>query len=413
MKTDRSSAAKALLMPVMAFILCFALTFTVLSAAAQADDEGSPAFTDVPASHWAYNDITEAASLGFINGYGDGRFGPNDPLTREQWIALVTRVIGATAETGDHMHTFSTTNASAWAIPELVKAENMGLFQNGLDNIWRNANRNGVVFNSYTELNYKAPIERAEAASVVAGAFAWLPFNDKSLYTHYYYPTNTGDQFPDLTPANGDNTYRWGNVRTHVGICANAGIINGYPDGNFGPKNTLTRAEAAAILMRMYRVVPADCYTLKTAADASVTWKTDKYGTHCTLHSPYADIRGEYTSGKSFDRNSPNHYLNLSHHFYVTKEEYDFVNTWLVCYHADNSFGIAERKTLFNLGILEWNDPNDHSKGAHGKYGVEFYNAVTNHDDEALKELIVRIEHDHAENLALYDAWVAAGKPVI
>ena len=82
----------------LSLILTLALLLA-LAPAAFADD-GDGAFTDVPADHWAYNDVTEAASLGFINGYGDGRFGPNDTLTREQWAALIVRTLGPRADRG-------------------------------------------------------------------------------------------------------------------------------------------------------------------------------------------------------------------------------------------------------------------------------------------------------------------------
>ncbi len=59
--------------------------------------EGSPAvssdqpFSDVP-SHWYYFDaIIWASSNGIIDGYGEGLFGPNDSITREQLAAIFYR----------------------------------------------------------------------------------------------------------------------------------------------------------------------------------------------------------------------------------------------------------------------------------------------------------------------------------
>lgn len=36
----------------------------------------------------------------------------------------------------------------------------------------------------------------------------------------------------------------------YIGACEYAGIINGYEDNTFKPKNNITRAEAAAIVSR-------------------------------------------------------------------------------------------------------------------------------------------------------------------
>lgn len=53
----------------------------------------SDQFSDVPLTYWANKYITRAKELGFISGYGNGKFGPNDSVTYEQ---AVTMLIGAT-----------------------------------------------------------------------------------------------------------------------------------------------------------------------------------------------------------------------------------------------------------------------------------------------------------------------------
>lgn len=52
----------------------------------------SDTFSDVPATHWANKYIARASELGFISGYGGGKFGPDDTVTYEQ---AVTMVVGA------------------------------------------------------------------------------------------------------------------------------------------------------------------------------------------------------------------------------------------------------------------------------------------------------------------------------
>ena len=47
-------------------------------------------FTDID-SHWAKEHIMAAASMGYVNGLGNGRFGPDEKLTCEQAIAIVVR----------------------------------------------------------------------------------------------------------------------------------------------------------------------------------------------------------------------------------------------------------------------------------------------------------------------------------
>jgi hypothetical protein len=45
--------------------------------------------------------ISELAALGIVDGYGDGRFGPNDPVTRQQFAKMVTRALGLSVTTAD------------------------------------------------------------------------------------------------------------------------------------------------------------------------------------------------------------------------------------------------------------------------------------------------------------------------
>ncbi len=53
-------------------------------------------FTDVPSSHWASGYIASAAGMGIINGYGDGTFGPEDPVLYEQAVKMIMATLGYT-----------------------------------------------------------------------------------------------------------------------------------------------------------------------------------------------------------------------------------------------------------------------------------------------------------------------------
>lgn len=51
-------------------------------------------FSDVPVNHWANKYITKAVELGFVSGYGNGKFGPNDMVTYEQAVTMMVRALG-------------------------------------------------------------------------------------------------------------------------------------------------------------------------------------------------------------------------------------------------------------------------------------------------------------------------------
>ena len=50
-------------------------------------------FTDVPKTHWASKHIAKAAKLGWISGDGNGKFRPEDNITRAEALSLVNRVL--------------------------------------------------------------------------------------------------------------------------------------------------------------------------------------------------------------------------------------------------------------------------------------------------------------------------------
>jgi hypothetical protein len=51
-------------------------------------------FKDVPETHWAYKAIEELAEKGIINGYEDGTFKPNEPVTRAEIATIISRLKG-------------------------------------------------------------------------------------------------------------------------------------------------------------------------------------------------------------------------------------------------------------------------------------------------------------------------------
>ena len=63
---------------------------------------GGNAFTDIE-GHWASDAINVAYLQGWINGFGDGTFRPDELITRAQVAALVNRALGRLPETADDL----------------------------------------------------------------------------------------------------------------------------------------------------------------------------------------------------------------------------------------------------------------------------------------------------------------------
>ncbi|MEA4823867.1 MAG: S-layer homology domain-containing protein, partial [Clostridiaceae bacterium] len=75
-----------------------AVYFTIAHLSQYAIVYNEVTYTDVPQSAWYYNAVTFCAARGITTGLGNGFFGPNDPLTRGQFIVLLMRAYGLTID---------------------------------------------------------------------------------------------------------------------------------------------------------------------------------------------------------------------------------------------------------------------------------------------------------------------------
>lgn len=86
---------------------------------------GEDAFTDTAGGAW-YSDAVLWVSLReLMGGYGNGRFGPNDPVTREQMTAVLWRYAGSQA--ADPANLSDSDAMSAYAVPAVNWAVSNGI----------------------------------------------------------------------------------------------------------------------------------------------------------------------------------------------------------------------------------------------------------------------------------------------
>ena len=88
-------------------------------------------FTDVPAGEWYSDGVVWAASKGIVNGYGDGKYGPTDPVTREQRAAILNRYAdfkGYAIET-DALDAADAGSVSGWAADNVKWAASNGILE--------------------------------------------------------------------------------------------------------------------------------------------------------------------------------------------------------------------------------------------------------------------------------------------
>ena len=116
-------------------------------------------FSDVPGNTWYTNAVKWAAANDIVLGYGGGKFGPDDPVTKEQLAALITRTQQSSGKIPPNINA-GKTFSDAGKISEWAKAAVNALSDQG---VFRDIP--GSSFNPQT------PATRAEVASML---YRWL-----------------------------------------------------------------------------------------------------------------------------------------------------------------------------------------------------------------------------------------------
>ena len=103
-------------------------------------------FRDVPPTDWAYKLINRVAGAGWINGYEDGTFRPNNNITRAEVVAIVNRMLNRKADAkyvdNNLMRTkgaFVDNMRSAWYYYDIYEAafgHSYERLDNGVDEKW-------------------------------------------------------------------------------------------------------------------------------------------------------------------------------------------------------------------------------------------------------------------------------------
>lgn len=202
------------------------VTVTVAFGCDGGDLCASHAFPDVDTSAWYHDPIDWAVENGILSGYsGSGLMGPDDTLTRAQLAAIISNAEGASAGDPSSLDGFSDADASAWYAGSLSWAVESGLLS------------------GYSGTGLMGPddaLTREQAAAVLM-RWAEMRGEDASARADL-------SVYPDA-----DKVSPW--ARDCVSWAVATGVISGVDglDGtkSLDPSGTATRAQAAALMMRL------------------------------------------------------------------------------------------------------------------------------------------------------------------
>ena len=184
---------------------------------------GASDYADVSDTHWAHEEISHLSDE--IAGYPDGTFRPENTVTRAEFITLLART----------------------AFPDELKTETG-------DTWWKAAYRVCEANNLMSGSGYgpaEEPITRWEITEMLSYlCYDWGGVNARADAAEQFV-INWSEQRMELPARKTLFSDTQGMDEDRYRVCANQGLMMGYPDGTFRPQNSVTRAEAAVILSRL------------------------------------------------------------------------------------------------------------------------------------------------------------------
>ena len=182
-------------------------------------------FSDVRINDWYYPYVMACAQRGAISGTttpvnGIGTFNPSGKVSLGQFLAVLTRLIAADK--------IDTSLSGHWAMPNYSAAIDIGLIY--------------AYEYSSSDAELNKSLTREEMAVLLSRA---AEINGEPLEILPGIENNIGD----LDKVSNDKV-------TAVKQAYSCGLLAGDNNGNFNPKNTMTRAEMATVVCRLMNYVP-------------------------------------------------------------------------------------------------------------------------------------------------------------
>lgn len=104
---------------------------------------------DVPSNHWAYTDIHALYSSGLLEGDGDGRFRPEDAITRAEVMTVINKILGRNPSDAYvrslNNNPFNDLSSNQWYYTVVLEAtlnHDYTLDSDGLEIEWSNTSKN-------------------------------------------------------------------------------------------------------------------------------------------------------------------------------------------------------------------------------------------------------------------------------
>lgn len=207
---------------------------------------GAAGFQDVPSNYWAYDAIQKMADQKVIEGIGNGKFAPTQPVNYASFVTMLAKAFypAETAAQGQ---------GTPWWRPYAVVLSAQELTSGTKlvnESVWAQVIETPISRNEMAVLIYNLAVKQGftlPGASAVQAA-------------------RSGIADFDAIPSP---------YRTAVATCYAAKLLTGGDGGKFNGENTMTRAEAAAVMSRLLDLREASRPQSSTAGPlkSGLDWK--------------------------------------------------------------------------------------------------------------------------------------------
>ncbi|MCZ8515978.1 S-layer homology domain-containing protein [Paenibacillus filicis] len=217
-------------------VLAFAISNTVKAA-------GPAPLTDIQ-GHWAEQTIQRLVALGILDGFPDGTFRPNEPVTADQFVKMLLLSYTTLYPNGERVWTDSFLKSLSTANRGILQQDYRDFnFKPSLNGYWAkpfiDVASDLHLINKSQFPDFKAKLKREQVAEIV------------------YYTMKETEYLEDepLSLANarmlGDFPSAKEREQRFIAEAFGKGVMEGYPNRYFGIGQEVTRAEALAILERI------------------------------------------------------------------------------------------------------------------------------------------------------------------
>jgi parallel beta-helix repeat protein len=194
---------------------------------------GTVTFTDVPANFWASAAINQAAGMGFVSGFPDGTFRPEQNLTRVQALVSLVSGLGISGSNPSLLQFYSDrAQIPSYATDALSTATQRRLVVN------------------YPKPDRLEPLSNITRAEVTALIYQALVATGRADAIASPYIVNADPFTPSFT----DIGQHW--AADFIRRLGNLNLVSGFADGSFQPNEPLSRAQYAALVVKVFNPTP-------------------------------------------------------------------------------------------------------------------------------------------------------------